>query len=197
MKLWLFTLLIILPSLSKAQPDKTNPHYLSFAVSNSHTAKPFGSFAGLFYKDLHPGVEAGYGTILKSQKKYELFVDVKLGYMFHRFVQHNISLSINGGYRYLVNSTWGVGAKLGIGYQASIPTDKVYSIEENGLKDEGHILRSQFISNLGLFTDKQINDKGMRVFMEYQQRIQTPFIREYVPLLPYNNILLGLSIPVR
>jgi hypothetical protein len=197
MKHWLQALLIILPIVSEAQSTSTKPRYLSFAVSNSHTAKPFGSFAGLFYKDFHPGIESGYGIIEKSQKKYELFVDFKLGYLFHRWVQHNISLSVNGGYRYLLNPTWGAGAKLGVGYQLSIPTSKVYTFGDDGLKDEGHIVRSQFITNLGFFTDKKINDKGMRIFMEYQQKIQTPFIREYVPLLPYNNLLLGLSIPVQ
>jgi hypothetical protein len=32
--------------------------------------------------------------------------------------------------------------------------------------------------------------------MEYQQKIQAPFIKEYVPILLYNSLLLGVAVPI-
>jgi hypothetical protein len=191
-----FLLLLLLPvSLLRAQPN--NHHkYLSIAFTNAHTARPFGSFSSLFYKDFHPGIEAGYGSILKKAKNHMLSAELRMGYLYHRWVQHNIAFSLNGGYHYKISS-WSVGVKPGIGYQLSIPDSKVFEITGNNLEAKGNVLRSQFIANVGLSVDKQINDRGMKIMLEYQQRLQTPFINEYVPLLPYNILFIGFSMPLK
>jgi hypothetical protein len=172
-------------------------HYYRFAFSNSHTAKPFGSFSSLFYKNLHPGTEVSHGKILDSKKNHQWLAEITMSYLWHRWVQHSLALSLNGGYRRIVNDTWGGTVKFGGGYQLSMPTGKVYTIHGGTLKEKINPLRSQFIAALSLGADKKINDKGLSVFMEYQQKIQTPFIKEYVPLLPYNILLVGVTVPFR
>ena len=39
--------------------------------------------------------------------------------------------------------------------------------------------------------------KPLSVFATYQQRIQTPFVKSYVPLLPYNTLMLGCKITLK
>jgi hypothetical protein len=194
-RIYLLAFLFCFSSLQAQTSGKD--HYYSLAVSNAHTAKPFENFSSLFYKDFHPGFEGGYGSILKTAKKHVLFAELKLSYLFHRWVQHNIALNLFGGYGYKLNSSWTAAIKFGGGYQASIPTGKVFRITENGPEEKGHALRSQFTANLGFIVDKRITSTGTKLFMEYRQIIQTPFVKEYVPLLPYNQILIGLTFPVQ
>lgn len=190
--IWLISTTFLQAQTSK---DKKQRYY-KIAISNSHAAKPFGSFSSLFYKDFHPGLEIGYETILKDKNKNQWFLEMNLGYMFHRWVQHNISLYVDAGYRYAVTSSWSAQIKLGGGYQLSIPHSKVFIITESeGLTKKKNSGRSQVIGNLTLGISKALGPSS-RVFMEYQQKIQAPFIKEYVPLLPYNSLLLGVRVPV-
>lgn len=198
-KSMILLLLLISATFLQAQTSK-NPRqrYYKIAVSNSHAAKPFGSFSSLFYKDFHPGLDLGYESVLKDKKKHQLFLEMRLSYMFHRWVQHNIALYADAGYRYAVTSSWSAEIKLGGGYQLSIPNSKVFIITESeGVKKKRNLGRSQVIGNLGLGVSKALgSSSGTRIFMEFQQRLQAPFIKEYVPILPYNSLLLGVATPL-
>lgn len=197
MKLKLIPLLLFCSFQLEAQDiPAPNKHYFRFAVSNSHTAKPLGSFLSLMYKEVHPGVEISRGKILQKKRNHQWLTELTLAYLYHRWVQHNLSLSVNGGYRRQFGNNWGATAKLGAGYQLSMPTGKVYSITDNGLEEKGHIVRSQLIAAISVGADKKISKRGLKVFIDYQQKVQAPFINEYVPLLPYNTLLIGVSIPV-
>ncbi|MBA2563572.1 MAG: hypothetical protein H0V14_11815 [Chitinophagaceae bacterium] len=198
MKAKCLTLLLLFTSCLYSQSvNEKNSKYYRIAISNSQTAKPFSKLSALFYKDFHPGVEIGYGKNIKTRQHHEWLAEVTLSYLFHRWVQHNIALSIHGGYRHFITSSWSGTAKLGTGFQISIPTQKIFSITDNGLKDDGHIVRPQLTATLGFGVDKKINSRGTKLFMEYQQKVQTTFIKEYVPLLPYNSIMLGMTLPVQ
>ena len=197
MQLKFFSLCLLLSLYLQGQEAPTaKARYYRFAISNSHTAKPLGSFFSLFHKEFHPGFEISRGKILKQANKHQWLGELTLSYLYHRWVQQNLALSANGGYRRLFGENWGAVAKLGAGYQLSMPAGKVYAITDNGLKEKGHILRSQAIAAISIGADKTINQRGVKLFMDYQQKIQTPFINEYVPLLPYNTLLLGASFPI-
>jgi hypothetical protein len=197
MKMQLFILLLFFSATLKAQTAVPKKDYYRFAVSTSHTAKPLGSFSALAYRDIHPGFEFTRGKILKNKNGHQWVAELTVGYLWHRWVQHNLALSVAGGYRRLLGDNWGAMAKIGTGYQLSMPTGKVYTITGDGVKERGHILRSQGIVTISLDVDKKINAKGVKAFIEYQQKIQAPFIKEYVPLLPYNTMLLGCKVPIR
>lgn len=194
-----FLLLCLFFSVNMFAQDTTTTKegYWRFAISNSHTAKPLASFLSLAHKEFHPGFEISRGKILKEVKKHQWLGELTASYLYHRWVQQNLGVSANVGYRRLLGENWGAIAKLGAGYQLSKPAGKVYAITDNGLKEKGHILRSQVIAAISVGIDRTINDRGWKLFMDYQQKIQAPFIKEYVPLLPYNTLLLGASIPIR
>jgi hypothetical protein len=118
--------------------------------------------------------------------------------MFHRWIHHNLALYGNAGYRYKVSSSWSAEFKLGAGYQLSIPNSKVFAVTETaGLTKEKSLGRSQLIANLSLVVNKELLPNRTRVFIEYKQQVQTPFIKEYVPVLPYNILLIGVAIPLK
>lgn len=190
-------LLVVVIVLQAQTDNKASRKFFRVAVSNSHAAKPFGSFSSLFYQDFHPGVEIGYESILNSKDRRQWFYEIRIGYMFHQWVQHNISLYGDIGYRYEVVPLWFAAIKLGGGYQLSIPDSKVFEItESDGVKKKNNTGRLQMIGNFGASVTKNFSD-AVFVFLEYKQQIQTPFIREYVPLLPYNSILIGIKIPLK
>ena len=67
------------------QAQKTNngkQKFFKVAFSNSHGAKPFGSFSSLFYKDFHPGIDIGYESIFSSKNRAQWFYEIRMGYMF-------------------------------------------------------------------------------------------------------------------
>ena len=197
MNVKLFPLLLLFSFSLQAQNAITpKDQYYRFAISNSHTAKPLGSFLSLFHKEFHPGFEISRGKILKQANKHQWLGELTLSYLYHRWVQQNLAVSANGGYRRWLGESWGASVKLGAGYQLSMPAGKVYTITDNGLKENGYVLRSQVVAALAIVADRKISAIGTKVFMEYQQKIQAPFIKEYVPLLPYNTLLIGVIMPI-
>ena len=187
----LVSALIITRSVS-AQSQK----YFSAAFFTTQNAYPFGKFVGLFKETIHPGIEIGYGKILKPKEKHEWFGEVKMGYFYHRFVQHGLPLYLNFGYRYKFNSRLAAETSIGAGYMHSIPaTAKLKLSEEGEYENNKGIGRMQAMATYGIGFSYVLNPaaaKTIRVFTSYQQRLQFPFVKSYVPLLPYNSFIIGL-----
>ena len=195
----IFGLLLVLSTEVQAQKKKQK--FISLAVMNTQTAMPFGKFSSLLFKDFHPGIEAGLGFNWKSKKKYDWFQEFKAGYFFHRFVQHGIPVYSNLGYRYKFSSAFSAEALLGGGYLHSIPATAKLKLDENGeYQNNKGIGRMQAIVNFSLrfsYTIQSGTDRSLRLFTQYQQQLQMPFVKSYVPLLPYNVFMLGASWPLK
>ena len=173
---------------------------VSLAFTNNHSAYPFGSFAKLFSGPYHPGVELGYGFNWTTGKKHDWYQAFRLGYFYHRFVQHGIPLYTQAGYRYKPWNHVGLNAAIGAGYLHSIPATAVLKMNGNGDYEKANgIGRSQAMFNLSIGGSYTFNKKqnAPTVFLQYTQQVQAPFINSYVPLLPYNTMALGLSMPFR
>ena len=188
--------LLVLLTLTNAKVAFSQ-QYERIGIYNTQTAMPFGKFAGLFTGPVHPGIEYGRGFILSSKEKHDWFLEVKAGYFFHRFVQHGIPLYANAGYRYKISSRFFAETSVGAGGMQSIPATGKYKLDENGeYENDKGIGRVQAIATYGiggsyLFTPSA--KKSMQVFFMYQQKVQLPFIRTYVPLLPYNSFMIGIT----
>lgn len=193
-------LITLLMALAFAAAKTQQNGYISVATSTSQNAMPFGKFKDLFTETFHPGVEFGYGKIINSKIKHVWFVELKFGYFFHRFVQHSIPLYLNFGYRYHINSHFSAETSLGAGYMHSIPATAKLKLDENGdYKNNKGIGRMQAMANYAIgigYIPKPNVKKPVRIFMQYQQRLQTPFVKSYVPLLPYTNFSIGFSKPI-
>jgi hypothetical protein len=168
---------------------------------NVSTAKPFSHLGKLITSVQHPGVEFGYSFNWKTRTKHDWYQEVKLGYFDHRFVQHAITLYTDFGYRYKFSKKWAAQAALGTGYLHSIPATAQLTLQDNGEYKSGKgIGRMQALAavNIGaahIFNPSSL--KPVKAFITYQQMLQLPFINAYVPLLPYNNLLLGVTIPFK
>ena len=78
----------------------------------------------------------------------------------------------------------------------SIPdTAKRKLSEEGEYENNKGIGRMQAMATYGIGFSYVLNPaaaKTIRVFTSYQQRLQFPFVKSYVPLLPYNSFIIGL-----
>jgi hypothetical protein len=197
MKKIIFSVLISATTLSLYAQKES---YISLAVYNTQTALPFGKFAGHFSGILHPGVEMGAGKILSRKSKHEWFADVKLSYFYHRYVQHGIPLYADIGYRYKIFKNISAETLAGIGYMHSIPATGKFKLNDDGNyinnKGAGRMQATASFS-VGLNYSLPVkNGTAPKLFTHYQQRLQMPFVRSYVPLLPYNSIMIGITRPL-
>jgi hypothetical protein len=194
-QIWIIAALLAGTAVS-AQKQK----YLSVAVFTTQNAMPFGKFKGLFAETFHPGIEAGYGKIFQAKKKHEWTAELKLAYFYHRFVQHGIPLYLNLGYRYSINKQFSAETSLGGGYMHSIPATAKLKLNSDGEyennKGPGR-MQAIVAYAVGLaYIPDPAAARPTRIFATYQQRVQLPFVRSYVPLLPYNSFMIGLSHPL-
>jgi hypothetical protein len=195
MKRWIFFAIVMNPFL-KATSQNRSGQYVSFAALTTQNAKPFGKFAGLFEDVIHPGIQAAYGRNIAMAQHHDWFVELRLGYFYHRYVQHAIPLSLNFGYRYKVGSHFSAETSLGAGYMHSIPATAELKLDSNGeyVKSKG-VGRMQAMATFSIGFGYTLNPHATRpvkIFTAYQQLLQMPFVKSYVPVLPYNTFLIGV-----
>jgi hypothetical protein len=174
---------------------------LGVALTNNNSAYPFSKFGGLFQSPFHPGVELSYGFNWKTKPKHDWYQQIKLAYFYHRFVQHGIELYTNAGCRYKFSPSFFIESAIGAGYLHSIPATAKLKLHDDGVyKNNKGIGRMQFmfVFNLGAgYTFNPKAPKPISAFVTYQQRIQAPFVQSYVPLLPYNSLMIGAKINLK
>ena len=189
-----------LHSNAQQQTGKRKLTHLSLSFTNSHTAMPFGKFSSLITENYHPGLEFSTGFDWKTGKKHDWTQSFNVGYSYHRWVQHSLMLYSEAGYRYKFGKGFYTEARLGAGYMRALVAAESFSdgVEDGNQYAKVSSGRSQFIANFRMIAGKQFNSpQGIKVFIGYQQRLQTPFIHSYVPLLPYNILELGFALPIK
>ncbi len=195
-----FILLFLAGLVMRLDAQNSGGKYFTVAVLNTQTDLPFSKFAGMFYKAFHPGIEFSYGKNFSVKNKHDWYYDFRLAYFYHRFVQHGVPLYSNLGYRYKFNSRWSASGELGAGYLHSIPATAKLRLNEEGVyennKGPG---RMQVNACFGIgagYLLQPSSPASLKLFINYQQRLQMPFVKSYVPVLPYNSFLIGISKPL-
>ncbi|HMO34170.1 MAG TPA: hypothetical protein PKE63_06435 [Lacibacter sp.] len=172
-------------------------YYLSVAAANHHSAFPFSRFSGLATGPFHPGFEVGTGFDWKVRSKHDWYQDFRLGYFYHRFLQHGIPLYTSIGYRYKFSPAWNAHASLGAGYLHSIPAVERFRLNGEGEYEKVNNLgRMQGMAAFNLGTGYKFaagKANGLELFVDYQQRLQFPFVKKYAPLFPYNSLQIGVK----
>jgi hypothetical protein len=83
----------------------------------------------------------------------------------------------------------------------AIPATEVYKLNSFGEYVNGKGLgRPQAISSFTLgsgYVVEPASSRSLTVFLAYQQRLQFPFVKSYVPMLPYNSMFAGASIKLK
>jgi hypothetical protein len=195
--------LLLLPCLyaviaTQAQGRKKQG-YITAAITNAHTAKPFGSFSALFSKEMHPGFEVGAGINWSSKPRHDWYQEFRFGYFYHHYVQHSLSFYTEFGYRFKLPWNMALEGGLGGGFTRVIVASEVFVDGLEKDRQYTHIVsgRTQAIVTTSFALNKAISKKnGSRMFFRYQQRVQTPFVQSYIPLLPYNIAMIGANFPL-
>ncbi|MBX2895999.1 MAG: hypothetical protein KF763_11185 [Cyclobacteriaceae bacterium] len=174
--------------VSKAQVFSS----LHIESGNAITALPFVGAPQLFYTNYHPSITVGTGLVWKTAGKHAWEQSFNLGYIYHRFVQHSIPLYTETIYRLETGKKFSLGAHLGLGYLHSIPATDRFELSADGeYKKITNLGRAQGMARLSFSGRYKINSTW-HTTLTYGVLMQGPFVRSYVPLLPYNIIQLGV-----
>ena len=192
-------ILILIAVLIFVNTNAQRNKQVSIAFLNTGSAYPFSQFKKLVTSIEHPGVEIGYGFNWKTKIRHDWFQEIKLAYFYHRFVQHGIPLYTDVGYRYKFSHAISAQVSLGAGYMQSIPATAKLKLDANGEYKKNKVIgRAQAIAVVNFSIRYSIHSSlknAPQVFVTYQQFLQTPFVKAYVPILPYNSLLVGCSMP--
>lgn len=187
---FLFIALCFNPHSTTAQRKLTQ---LTLETGNAVTALPFVGMPQLFYTNYHPFTTIGTRLIWKEKGKHAWEQSFNLGYIYHRFVQHSIPLFTEIIYRYDFNRSFSMRTHLGAGYLHSIPGSDRYQLNDQGEYEKIRNLgRAQAGLKFSISASYSIN-KEFQVSLNYGVLGQLPFVKSYVPLLPYNCIQLGVA----
>lgn len=189
--------LLLLLMISAVSYGKRPFRYVGFALNNYVAAKPITGFSKMFYSQFHPGITVSTGFNWKATEKYSWSQSFKASFFSHRYIQHSLTLYSEFGYRRRVKN-WGFTAALGGGYLHMFPGAQQFKKDDNGeWQSVSFTSRPQAIISLSLGVDRSIGKNGYKAFVRYQNMLQTPFIPGYVPLLPYNVLHLGFTMPLK
>ena len=187
-----FSIFLLLLSFSAKAQQTGLP--LSVSLFNNGTSLPGAGYVGVFSKTFHPGITLGTYHVYRKKERSEIFQTLKLGYFYHRHAQHGIQLYSELGYRYLNQSGFYAEGLIGAGYLHSIAAIQQFKWEDGKYVKKANWGRPQFMATVSLAAgyDFKIKSKTpLRLFLQYQFWLQTPFVNKYVPLLPNTALHIG------
>lgn len=187
---FLFVVIFLNPALISAQRKITQ---LTFETGNAVTAMPFIGAPQLFYTNYHPFTTMGARLVWKEKGKHAWEQSFNLGYIYHRFVQHSIPLFTETIYRYDFNKSFSMRAHLGVGYLHSIPATDRFELNDQGEYDKIRNLGRAQASIKFSISAAYVIAQDIQLTLNYGVLGQLPFVKSYVPLLPYNTIQLGIA----
>lgn len=191
---------IILSLLGFFATAQMGPAPMPIAITffNNSSLLPGGGKWGIWGEPVHPGISLGTEFPYNHNEVHELFQSVRLGYFYHRYVQHGIQLYSEFGYRFHCQIPIDFETRLGVGYLHEIPAASIFKSDDQGIYHRQHIFgKPQAMASLSLGTGYTFGKAdGLRIFLLYQFYLQFPFVKEYVPLLPNTALHAGVSLPI-
>lgn len=165
---------------------------VSFSFFSHATSLPGGTWAGA----VHPGLDIGLQTRLREKENSRTFLTWKLGYYYHRLVHHG--LQIYGEYNWDFKLFRGLrlGVAGGLGYLHTFEKHEIFKLEDSGdYRRVGRLGKAHAQISIASGLLYQASSL-FQPFIQYRFRMVTPFVREYVPLLPATSIHIGLYVPI-
>lgn len=181
-------------NLSAQTNVSPNPsHPLVVSVFNLGTQLP-GSF---FSTPIHPGFCVGTEFRYNQHPLNQWFQTAKLGVSYHKYVQTDVQLYSEAGYRRAIWRGIAAEMRLGAGYLHAFSNTEVFQIKDGSYSKKANLGRPQLMAStaFGLSYQLQKGQNPPRFFIDYQFFLQMPFVKSYVPLLPNTALHLGVSIP--
>ena len=156
---------------------------------------PPASLTATFTQPIHPGLTVAYEFGWKETDRHKWFQNVGISYMYHRFVYQAIILNSQAGYRWKIDK-FSIEGYLQAGYMHAF-----YLTDRAVLQDDGTYIakkglgKPQFITGAGVGFGYNFGDENRirRIFLNYDVRLQMPFVKSYVTLLPNGALSLGMQ----
>lgn len=193
MKKAILFLILFMPVALWSQSWKSKP--IAISVFNNATMLPPASLTATFNQPIHPGLATSYEFGWKETDKHKWFQNAGISYMYHRFVYQAILLNSQAGYRWKINK-FSLEGYLQAGYMHAF-----YLSDRAVLQDDGTYIakkgfgKPQFITGAGIGIGYNFGDENRirRIFLNYDVRIQMPFVKSYVTLLPNGALGIGVQ----
>ncbi|MBK7232312.1 MAG: hypothetical protein IPH93_08615 [Saprospiraceae bacterium] len=174
-------------------------HSSTISFFNASTMMPGTGKYLITTNVIHPGFNLGVSLAIKENKYNLWLTKLRVGYFHHRLSQQALQLFGEMAYRYkLFNDHLGLEAGIAGGYLHAFSDIQVFNQKPDGTYtyNEGYS-RPQVMFGIGLSPSYLVysTDKTkIRIFAEYQFLLQAPFVKSYVPILPYNMLHIGLNL---
>jgi len=189
-------ILLITPSFFYAQNKS-----LSAFISNNVTSFPGTGYSQLFYSQLHPGIDVAKGWKINKSEKHQLWAVANAGLFYHRFVQTGLKIYPSIDYKFAACNRFSLNVGLGLGYMHSFEGYEVFKAKDGGGYETKKIFvgRPQFLAALnfgGAYKLKKESENSPSLVLQFRTNMQGPFVNSYVPVLPVNSLLLGVTVPI-
>ncbi|MEN8224491.1 MAG: hypothetical protein ABFS05_03945 [Bacteroidota bacterium] len=193
MKKSLLIIFLVFPLMMMCQSWKANP--ISVIVFNNATMLPPASLTATFNQPIHPGITVAYEFGWKDTLKHKWFQNAGISYIYHHFVYQGILLNTQGGYRWKIND-FSIEGYLQAGYMhAFYLTDRCIMDPDGTYSAKQGAGKPQFVvgAGIGFGYDLGKDDHIRRLILGYDVRLQMPFVRNYVSLLPNGALFIGFQ----
>lgn len=180
-----------------------NPHAFTFSVFSNASALPVNPRQ--IFAHMHPGFTIGASFRYNTSPKHQWGQTVKTGFFYHRYVQGAIQLYSEVAYRYELKNGLGFDLMGGAGYVHSIPDTEILELNSDGeYVRKPNYGKPEFMGSIAAGAGYTFNGSShkrpahpVRVFTYYQFWLQTPFINQYVPVLPSTALHVGISYQIK
>lgn len=194
-KTFLFVTLMLFTVFAKSQHSE-----LGILFSNNITSFPITTYPQIFYTQFHLGLDVFKSWKLNQNEKNQIWFSGNLGGYYHRFIQTTIRLYPAIDYERLLGNRFSVKIAIGAGYSLAFENMETFELQDDGTyKTKFLVARSQYLVNIGFgcnYSFKKGYQQGMKISFQFKTFIQGPFVTGYVPILPVNAAMLGITIPL-
>lgn len=189
-------LLICFSLLAKSQNSR-----IGIEFSNNITSFPVTTYPQLFYTQFHPGLDFCKSWRINKNEKNQIWCSGNLGGYYHRFIQTAVRIYPSVEYNRMLGKGFLFHIGLGVGYSLAFENMETFELQDDGTyKMKTMVARSQYLAMFdwgGSYSIKKDALEGMKISLKFKTFIQGPFVSGYVPMLPVNSVMLGVSIPVK
>jgi hypothetical protein len=173
---------------------------LTFDIFSNATAMP--THPGQLFNPIHPGLTVGAEFRYNHNQTNQLGQTVKVGFFHHSLVQNGIQLYSEFHYNFQSKKRLGFDAFLGGGYIHSIPDHQIFKLNNGVYERKANWGKPEAMGTLSIGTSYLVSSRTepgpekARIFINYQFWLQTPFVNQYVPVLPNTALHVGIKIPL-
>jgi hypothetical protein len=169
-------------------------------ASNQAVSLPLSGLPATAYAQLHPGLDVFAERAFGQKERHQWVLSANAGLNYHRFFQTALRLYAWGEYQYDISERWNIRAGLGLGYLHAFPDYEQFVKKDDGSwkKVSPVAGRPQFLAGVGFGVSRALKKDapdGIRLELRLRSFLQAPFAGSYVPLLPSNALMFGISAP--